>query len=126
MPNKRIHPTRNTARVLKVIQDVMKKKRIAVSIICVLTIGAAVAVWAGRDNLFFFGYLEGRFEARQEIRRDNMTIYVYGDMSRAMLLAPDKDTGLPKKGIAGCLLDRRLIGRAKGHNTLIRKHIAEN
>jgi hypothetical protein len=102
---------------------VMKRKRIAVAVTCTLAVGVIVFVCVARDNLYFFGYLEGRLEARQEIKRDSMTIYVYGDMSRAMLAARDTPTGLPKKAIAGCVMNQRMLGKAKGHNTVIRRHL---
>jgi hypothetical protein len=100
------------------------KKRIAISIVCVLGIGATVVIWGIRDHLHFYGYLEGQCEARREIAEDRMTVYVYGDVYRGM--SSDKDTGLPQKAIAGCIVNKRLIGRAKGHNRLIRKHLGED
>jgi hypothetical protein len=104
----------------------MKRKTIAVVALCILAVGVIAFVCVARDNLYFFGYLEGRLEARREIKRDSMTIYVYGDMSREMLAARDTETSLPKQAIAGCLLNQRLLGRAKGHNTAIKKHLAED
>ena len=121
-----MHFTKMGAPILESDSDVMKSKRIAVAVLCILAFGTIIFACLARDNLYFFGYLEGRLQARREITRDRMTIYVYGDMSREMLAARDTETSLPKKAIAGCLLDQRLLGRAKGHNTAIRKHLAED
>jgi hypothetical protein len=67
------------------------------------------------------GYELGVAEAEFELNGGNSTIYVYG--LRPESENEDPETGLPVQGIAGCLVDQRIVGRAAGHNERIVEYI---
>jgi hypothetical protein len=78
---------------------------------------------AQRKARFAAAYLEGRAEAEEQLRRNEAVLYVYGMRAPGNL---DRETGLPKVQIAGCEVDDSILGRAAGHNDLIREHIQRN
>jgi hypothetical protein len=68
------------------------------------------------------GYRKGRDEADAEIRQGRATLYTFGlrrDFSNL-----DRETGLPREPIAGCVIDDGIVGRADGHNARVRESIA--
>jgi hypothetical protein len=66
-------------------------------------------------------YAEGRREASRELREGRPTVYTCG--LRMALENLDRETGLPYRAIAGCIIDDEIIGRARGHNERIAEHI---
>jgi hypothetical protein len=67
-------------------------------------------------------YYQGLQKAKQEIKELKMTIYIAG------LIPPqsdniDKETGLPMKMIAGCLITDSIDGLMLGHNNAITKYL---
>jgi hypothetical protein len=69
-------------------------------------------------------YMLGQAEADSEIAMGEATIYVYGFMSSYINL--NKETGLPNRAIAGCVIDMSIRARSEGHNDRIRQYIEEN
>jgi hypothetical protein len=69
-------------------------------------------------------YKLGRMEADQELKVGRATIYTYG--LRNLFEYLDRKTGLPEKGIAGCVVDDTIMGRGAGHNARIAEYIKEH
>lgn len=67
------------------------------------------------------GYYQGMQEAFRELERGEFVLYGYG----LKILSPDPETGLPIKGIAGCVVTDFIRGRADGHNYIIKKHLEQ-
>lgn len=65
-------------------------------------------------------YFQGMQEAYDEIKNNKITRYVYGKANWGDI---DKETGIPIKVIAGCIVSDSIIGRADGHNYIIRKYL---
>jgi hypothetical protein len=86
--------------------------------------GSAVPPEAQRKARFAAAYLEGRAEAEEQLRRNEAVLYVHGMRAPGNNL--DRETGLPKVQIAGCVVDDSILGRADGHNDLIREQIQRN
>jgi hypothetical protein len=72
------------------------------------------------------GYAQGMKEAQEEINKNHLTIYTFG-----LRRIPedrkdvDKETGLPYKDIAGCIVNDYILGRAAGHDDVIRNHLGK-
>jgi hypothetical protein len=67
------------------------------------------------------GYKQGVAEAEKELKEGRPTLYLSGlQMSLEHL---DKETGLPYRVIAGCVVDDGIVGREQGHDETIREHI---
>jgi hypothetical protein len=73
---------------------------------------------------YWAGYKVGAAEADNELKAGRASIYVYG--LRPASENQDQETGLPYQGIAGCLVDERIVGRAVGHNERIAEYIKEH
>jgi hypothetical protein len=73
---------------------------------------------------YWAGYKAGAAEADNELKGGRASIYVYG--LRPESENQDQETGLPYQGIAGCLVDERIVGRAVGHNERIAEYIKEH
>ena len=67
------------------------------------------------------GYKQGVAEAERELKEGHPTLYASG--LRLSLENLDKDTGLPFRFIAGCVIDDQIVGREQGHDAKIREHI---
>lgn len=67
-------------------------------------------------------YYQGMQEAKQEINDLKMTIYVAG-LIPTQLDTIDKETGLPRKIIAGCIINDSIDGLMLGHNDGIMKYL---
>ena len=90
---------------------------------------SATALWmiAGRSrlladdrptsNAYKEAFASGRAEADKEIAAGAPTIFQYGLVTALSSL--DKETGVPYKPIAGCLVSDEILGRAAGHNERI-------
>ncbi len=65
---------------------------------------------------------KGREEAERELERGRASLYVYGLRRDGSNL--DRETGLPYEAIAACVVDNAILGRADGHNSRIKEHIA--
>ncbi len=65
-------------------------------------------------------YYRGMQEAYTEIKSNKITRYVLGEGDWGDI---DKETGVPIKVIAGCIVSDSIIGRADGHNYIIRKYL---
>ncbi len=66
------------------------------------------------------GYFQGMQEAYTEIRNNKITKYIYGKVNLEDI---DKDTVLPLKVIAGCIVSDLIVGRADGHYYIIHKFL---
>jgi hypothetical protein len=76
-------------------------------------------------NEYADGYRRGRMEAQAQLRRGGPTIYTFGlmhDSSEEL----DRLTGLPLEPIAGCLVDKGILGRAAGHNDWVIEYLKAN
>lgn len=65
-------------------------------------------------------YYQGMQEAYTEIKNNKITRYVYGKGNWG---ATDKETGIPIKVIAGCIVPDSILVRVKGHNYIILKYL---
>ena len=65
-------------------------------------------------------YFQGMQEAYDEIKNNNITRYVYGKGNWGEV---DKETGIPIKVIAGCIVSDSVFGRTEGHNYIILKYL---
>jgi hypothetical protein len=70
------------------------------------------------------GGLRGRLEADWEWSEGRATIFGYGLMRGAHQV--DRETGLPFKSIAGCVVTERIMQRARWHNERIMALIARD
>ena len=77
---------------------------------------------AGGTEEFLKAYAQGVKEADTELREGEVTVYAYGLPVMSENL--DKGTGLPYRGIAGCVVTDEDIGLAAGHNDRVRQHIS--
>jgi hypothetical protein len=59
-------------------------------------------------------YKTGVAEAEKELQEGNATLYAYGTLEDPEFL--DRETGLPYKVIAGCLVNEEIGARAAGHD----------
>lgn len=66
-------------------------------------------------------YRRGRAEADAQLERGRATLYVYGAGMTSNFL--DRETGLPRQFIGGCVPDAGIFGRVEGHNDRIAEHI---
>jgi hypothetical protein len=97
--------------------------------ICLLVHLGGMSVDEQRDAVIVTGhkgdtraaYELGIAEADKEIQEGKATIYTYGLRRHPEFI--DRETGLPYEIIAGCVVDRELLARARGHNDTIRKYI---
>lgn len=72
-------------------------------------------------------YAEGVVEAKSEISSNAPTLYVVGKGNGPLSsVKADKETGLPLKRIAGCLVGDADKGRQDGHNQTILEHLKKD
>jgi hypothetical protein len=70
-------------------------------------------------------YADGWWEAEQEIRRGEATIYSIGGLRRGDVCLVDRGTGLPIQFVTGCLVRPGDRERVKGHNDCIEQYISQ-
>jgi hypothetical protein len=68
-------------------------------------------------------YKVGAAEADSELKEGTATIYAYGLRELGELL--NRETGLPYKFVAGCVVNEEIEARTAGHNDTITKYIRE-
>ena len=86
-------------------------------------VGLSTFLYMKPEREYWVGYKVGAAEADNELKAGRASIYVYG--LRPESENQDQETGLPYQGIAGCLVDERIVGRAVGHNERIAEYIRE-
>jgi hypothetical protein len=87
-------------------------------------VGLGTLLYMKPERDYWAGYKAGAAEADNELKGGRASIYVYG--LRPESENQDQETGLPYQGIAGCLVDERIVGRAVGHNERIAEYIKEH
>jgi hypothetical protein len=66
---------------------------------------------------YLAGYKQGQQEAERELKEGRPTIYTYG--LPLGFENRDPETGLPYRGIAGCMVNHHVVGRGAGHDDRI-------
>jgi hypothetical protein len=73
---------------------------------------------------FLAGFGKGREEAEHQLKEGRATIYVSGLWEPYEWL--DRETGLRREGIAGCVVNAEISGRQAGHNEGVRAYIKDH
>jgi hypothetical protein len=81
-----------------------------------------VVVTPGGD--YIRGYATGAAEAEKDLKGGAAAFCIYGTRESPEFL--DRETGLPRQVIAGCVVSNTIIGRAAGYNDRVKKFIKES
>jgi hypothetical protein len=64
---------------------------------------------------YFNGYLRGRADPRKDLRNGHVALEVYALGAGDLVKPPKERYGVEVRVVAGCVVDERLMGHARGY-----------